>query len=97
MITVVLVLCMVGAILLSPLGVLFSSELSGSSALSNAIQEINQEFDAKLEVLKASVDRQNKWRYNTIQVYHIAFWTAMPPPGTKSGLSYHIVGRTLHG
>ena len=93
MITVVLVLCMVGAILLSPLGVLFSSELSGSSALSNAIQETNQEFDAKLEVLKASVDRQNKWRYNTIQVYHITFWTEMPRPETKFMFSYHIIRR----
>ena len=53
-VTVVLVLCMVGALLLSPLGVLFSSETSGSSALSDAIQEINQEFDVKLEELKVA-------------------------------------------
>ena len=53
-IVVVLVLCMVGALLLSPLGVLFSGETSGGSALSDAIQEINQEFDAKLEELKAA-------------------------------------------
>lgn len=53
-VTVVLVLCMVGALLLSPLGVLFSGEASGNSTLSNAIQEINQEFDAKLEELKAA-------------------------------------------
>ena len=53
-VTVVLVLCMVGALLLSPLGVLFSGEASGSSALSDAIQEINQKFDAKLEELKSA-------------------------------------------
>ena len=53
-VTVVLVLCMVGALLLSPMGVLFSGETSDSSALSDAIQEINQEFDAKLEELKAA-------------------------------------------
>lgn len=52
-VTMVLVLCMVGALLLSPMGVLFSGEASGSSALSDAIQEINQEFDAKLEEMKA--------------------------------------------
>ena len=53
-VTVVLVLCMVGALLLSPMGVLFSGETSDGSALSDAIQEINQEFDAKLEELKAA-------------------------------------------
>lgn len=53
-VTMVLVLCMVGALLLSPMGVLFSGEASGGSALADAIQEINQEFDVKLEELKVA-------------------------------------------
>ena len=51
MITVVLVLCMVGALLLSPMGVLFSGESTGGSPMTDAIREINQEYDDKLEEL----------------------------------------------
>jgi len=53
-VAVVLVLCMVGALLLSPLGVLLSGEDAGGSPMADAIREINQEYDAKLEELKAA-------------------------------------------
>lgn len=53
-VTVVLVLCMVGALLLSPMGILFSGESTGGSPITKAICEINQEYDDKLEELKAA-------------------------------------------
>lgn len=53
-VTVVLVLCMVGVLLLSPMGVLFSGESTGGSPMTDAIREINQEYDDKLEELKAA-------------------------------------------
>lgn len=53
-IPVVLVLCLVGALLLSPLGIFFSGEDSGTGLTMPAvIREINQEYDTKVEELKA--------------------------------------------
>lgn len=53
-ITIVLVLCLVGALLLSPLGILFSSEGNDGQTMSSVVREINQEYDAKVEELKTS-------------------------------------------
>ena len=54
-IAVVLVLCLAGALLLSPLGIFFSGEDSGTSqTISSAVREINQEYDARVETLKTS-------------------------------------------
>lgn len=53
-IAIVLVLCLVGALLLSPLGILFSGEENGGQTISAVVREINQEYDAKVEELKTS-------------------------------------------
>lgn len=53
-IAIVLVLCLVGALLLSPLGILFSGEENGGQTISSVVREINQEYDAKVEELKTS-------------------------------------------
>ncbi len=54
-IAVVLVLCLVGALLMSPLGIFFSGEDSGTSqTISSAVREINQEYEAKVEELKTA-------------------------------------------
>ena len=53
-IAVVLVLCLAGALLLSPLGIFFSGEDNGTSlTISSVVREINQEYDTKVEALKA--------------------------------------------
>ena len=54
-IAVVLVLCLAGALLLSPLGIFLSGEDSGGQTISAVIREINSEYDAKLEELKEGV------------------------------------------
>ena len=56
-IAVVLVLCLVGALLASPLGIFFSGGDSGgqTQTISAVVREINQEYDARLEELKAGV------------------------------------------
>ena len=54
-IAVVLVLCLVAALIMSPLGIFFSSEETGGQTISDAVQEINQEYSAKLEELKSGV------------------------------------------
>ena len=59
---VVLVLCMVGAILASPLGIFFSlfGENSGGGqqqttiTISAVVQELNQEYDARLDEIRAN-------------------------------------------
>lgn len=53
-IAIVLVLCLVGALLLSPLGILFSGEENGGQTISAVVREISQEYDAKVEELKTS-------------------------------------------
>lgn len=52
-IAVVLVLCLVGALLLSPLGILFSGEENSGQTIADAVREINREYNAKLEGLQA--------------------------------------------
>ena len=53
-IVVVLVLCLAGALLLSPLGIFFSGEGSGTSqTMASVVREINQGYDARVETLKA--------------------------------------------
>ena len=52
-IAVVLVLCLVGALLLSPLGILFSGEENSGQTTADAVREINREYSAKLEGLQA--------------------------------------------
>lgn len=47
-IAVVLVLCLVAALIMSPLGILFSSEETGGQTIADVIREINQEYSAKL-------------------------------------------------
>ena len=54
-IAVVLVLCLVGALLMSPLGIFFSGEDDGTGqTISSAVRAINQEYDAKVEELKTA-------------------------------------------
>ena len=53
-IAVVLVLCLVGALLMSPLGIFFSGEDNGGQTMSSVVWEINQEYEARVEALKAS-------------------------------------------
>ena len=53
-IAIVLVLCLVGALWLSPLGILFSGEENGGQTISAVVREISQEYDAKVEELKTS-------------------------------------------
>ena len=55
MIAVVLVLCLVAALIMSPLGILFSSEETGGQTIADAVREIDQEYGAKLEELKSGV------------------------------------------
>ena len=50
-IAVVLVLCLVAALITSPLGILFSSEETGGQTIADAVREINQEYNTKLEEL----------------------------------------------
>ena len=53
-IAVVLVLCLAGALLLSPLGIFFSGEGSDTGqTISSVVREINQEYGARVEPLKA--------------------------------------------
>lgn len=52
-IAVVLVLCMVGALLLSPLGILFSGEENGGQTIADAVREINREYSATLDEIEA--------------------------------------------
>ena len=54
-VAVVLVLCLVGALLMSPLGIFFSGEDTGGQTISAVVREINQEYDARLEEIKAGV------------------------------------------
>ena len=54
-IAVVLVLCLVGALLMSPLGIFFSGEDTGGQAISAVVREINQEYDVRLEEFKVGV------------------------------------------
>ena len=54
-IAVVLVQCLVAALIMSPLGIFFSSEETGGQTISDAVREINQEYNAKLEELKSGV------------------------------------------
>ena len=52
-IAVVLVLCLVGALLMSPLGIFFSGEDSeGGLTISAVVWEINQEYNDRVEALK---------------------------------------------
>lgn len=54
-IAVVLVPCLVGALLMSPLGIFFSDEDSSTGqTISLAVREINQEYGAKVEELKTA-------------------------------------------
>ena len=52
-IAVVLVLCLVAALIMSPMGILFGSEETGGQTIADAVREINQEYIAKLEELKS--------------------------------------------
>lgn len=52
-IAVVLVLCLVAALIMSPLGIFFNSEETGGQTITDAVREINQEYSAKLEELKS--------------------------------------------
>ena len=52
-IAVVLVLCLVGALLLSPLGILFSGKENGGQTIADAVREINREYSVKLEELQS--------------------------------------------
>ena len=55
---VVLVLCLVGALLASPLGIFFSGGSSGgqqqtTTTISTVVQELDQEYDAQLDEIRA--------------------------------------------
>ena len=52
-IAVVLVLCLVAALIMSPLGIFFSSEETSGQTIADAVQEINQEYSTKMEELKS--------------------------------------------
>lgn len=56
---VVLVLCLVGALVMSPLGIFFFGGDSGGQqqtvTVSAVVRELNQEYDARLEEIKAGV------------------------------------------
>ena len=55
-IAVVLVLCLVGALLMSSLGIFFSGEDSGTGqTMSSAVREINQEYNDQVEAFKTGV------------------------------------------
>ena len=51
-IAVVLVLCLVAALVMSPLGIFFGGGDGGGQTIADAVREINQEYSAKLEELK---------------------------------------------
>ena len=54
---VVLVLCLVGALLASPLGIFFSGGSSGgqqqTTTIATVVQELDQEYDARLDEIRA--------------------------------------------
>lgn len=52
-ISVVLALCLVAALIMSPLGILFGGEETGGQTIADAIREINQEYSARLEEIEA--------------------------------------------
>ena len=56
---VVLVLCLIGALVMSPLGIFFSGGDSGGQqqtvTISAVVRELNQEYDARLEEIKAGI------------------------------------------
>lgn len=52
---VVLVLCLTGALLASPLGIFFSGGDSGGLTISAVVREIDSEYDARVEELKTGV------------------------------------------
>lgn len=52
-IAVVLVLCLVAALIMSPLGILFGGEEGDGQTVADAVREINQEYSARLEEIKA--------------------------------------------
>ena len=52
-IAVVLVLCLVAALIMSPMGILFGGEETGGQTIADAVREINLEYNAKLEEIKA--------------------------------------------
>ena len=54
-IAVVLVLCLAGALLASPLGIFFSGGDSDGLTISAAVREIDLEYDARVEELKTGV------------------------------------------
>ena len=63
---VVLVLCLVGALLASPLGIFFSGGSSGgqqqtTTTISTVVQELDQEYDARLDEIRtgASYDEES--------------------------------------
>lgn len=55
MIAIVLVLCLVGALLLSPLGILFSGEENGGQTISSAVRELFRCFDYTMWNGKVSI------------------------------------------
>ena len=50
---VILVLCLVAALVMSPLGVFFGGGDGGGQTMADAVREINQEYSARLEELKS--------------------------------------------
>ncbi len=52
-IAVVLVLCLVAALVMSPMGILFGGEETGGQTIADAVREINLEYGARLEEIKA--------------------------------------------
>ena len=54
-IAVVLVLCLVAALIMSPLGIFFNGEEIGGQTIADAVREINQEYSTKLEELKSGI------------------------------------------
>lgn len=54
---VVLVLCLAGALVMSPLGIFFSGRDNGgqqTDTISAVVQELNQEYDARLDEIRAN-------------------------------------------
>lgn len=50
---VILVLCLVAALVMSPLGIFFGGGDGGGQIMADAVREINQEYSARLEELKS--------------------------------------------
>lgn len=50
---VILVLCLVAALVMSPLGIFFGGGDGGGQTMADAVREINQEYSARLEELKS--------------------------------------------